>query len=101
MTLQARNPSHHAGPGAPPDGPLEQQLRRLPPPAVPAGLEARLLAAAPDVARGSGNFRPLRWAAPAVAAAVLAAVMLRPSPPDSPRPGAARFESARETAPLV
>ena len=101
MSIRVRNPSQDDDAGGRRDWPLEQQLRRLPPPAVPAGLEARLLAAAPDVARRPGNFRPVRWAAPAVAAAVMAAVMLRPSSQNEQRQGATSFENARETAPLV
>src|SRR5688500_997347 len=97
MTLRVRSLSQHDDPG----GPLEQQLRRLPPPAVPAGLEARLVAAAPDVAPGSSKFRPLRCAGAAVAAAVVAVVMLRPSPSDNRCPGTTPFENTRETAPFA
>jgi hypothetical protein len=40
-------PEEHPGEGRSPDDALEARLRDLPPPPVPAGLEARLLAAIP------------------------------------------------------
>ena len=101
MTLRVQNPSQDDEPDAPRDWPLEQQLRRLSPPKVPAGLEARLLAAAPDAPRRAGNFRPLRWAAPGVAAAVVAVVMLRPPPPDARPSGPTPSGITQGTAPLV
>ena len=87
---------------------LEAALRRLPPPAVPEGMEGRLLAAIPARfgAAGSRAASPRRWAfagGVAVAAAgVLLAVLLWPQQPPVSRPengpvAASRQEDFRET----
>lgn len=88
---------------------LEEQLRLLPRPRMPAGLEERLLAAIPAsrqatisgrcVAAGRSWPRPLPWAFGAVAAGALAAaavlvaaLILRretPAPPGASRPAVA------------
>jgi hypothetical protein len=69
---------------------LAERLRRLPEPPVPAGLEAKLLAAIPP------KMRPVRrrppWPLVAAAAAVLLAFLFgyffgrTDGPPDNPRP---------------
>jgi hypothetical protein len=74
-------------PGHTPEA-LEARLRALPPPPVPTGLEARLLAAIP----AAGTRRPRRWAVwvgGALAAACLLAALAwfgLPGPGAVPRP---------------
>jgi hypothetical protein len=86
---------------------LEAKLRRLPPPPVPDGLEARLVAAIPLVLPSSGaRSRPAqrRWqqliwvsCAAAVAAGVLLAVLASLRPPNH---GAVVTDTIPATEPL-
>jgi hypothetical protein len=67
---------------------LANRLRRLPPPPVPTGLEARLLSSIPSAARPQGR-RVRTWVAATVLLAGAAALLLtirlpHPEPPPAP-----------------
>lgn len=81
--------------------PLEARLRALPPPPVPAGLEARLLATIPAV-RPTPSRRWVVWVGvtAAVAAACVVVVLTWPKRDGgNPNPGPENRESANHVAP--